>query len=325
MELRHLRYFVAVAEERSVSRAAERLAIAQPPLSQQMRRLERELGFPLFERQPGGVILTRAGEALLPHARDLLRAAADATAAATAAHRGDAGHLALGFINGAAYRVLPALLRAYRDTHPVVEVAVRELAIADQLDALQARRIDAGLLRPPVDDPRLDFLVIARERFVVAMAHDHACARRASLILRDLDDVAVVAYPRGHRAGFRERIDAALAAQRSVPRIAQEATQLHTLCGLAAARVGMAIVPASAEAFSIPGLCFVPLRDLAARAEIALAWRKNDPSAQVAALVAAARSVRLASREPGRAATSPASPATPAPRANPTRVRARHR
>ncbi len=315
MELRHLRYFVTVAEARSVSRAAERLAIAQPPLSQQIRRLEHELGFALFERHPIGVVLTRAGEALLPYARDVLRTAADAVAVATAAHRGSTGHLILGFINGAAYRILPDLLRTHRDSHPYVDVTVRELTIAEQVDALLSRHIDAGLLRPPLENRDLELEVLTRERFIIAMAENHAYAQRASLSLRDLHGAALVTYPYGQPAGFREQIDAVLKRRKIVPVVTQEAAQLHTLCGLAAAGVGLAIVPGSMKIFSLPGLHFKPLRDLSARAEIALAWRRGDNTPQIAGLVAAARLVAERTQSPPPP-TPPASPASPPPRAS---------
>ncbi len=277
-----------------MSRAAHRLAIAQPPLSQQIRRLERELGYPLFERTPTGVVPTRAGEALLPHARALLRAADGAVATAAAAHRGDAGRLTLGFINGAAYRVLPTLLRRYRARHPDVTVIVREMAISEQLEALAEGHIDAGILRPEIDEAQFASLLLSREPFVAAVPADDPRATQASIALRDLDGRALVAYPRGHPAGFRERIDAALHAAGAAPSIVQEATQLHTLCGLAAGGVGIAIVPEDARALAIAGLRFVPLDGLHACAETCLAWRRSNTLAQLGNLVAVADSTSKA-------------------------------
>ena len=135
MELRHLRYFLAVAEERSFSRAAERLGIAQPPLSQQIRRLERDLGFPVFERLPKGIRLTPAGEALVSAARSVLQAADEARKTAESAHLGVTGRLVIGFINSAAYSILPRLLRAYSDAHARIKVDAQEMAIAERSDA----------------------------------------------------------------------------------------------------------------------------------------------------------------------------------------------
>lgn len=291
MELRHLRYFIAVAEERSFSRAAERLHIAQPPLSQQIRRLEVDLGFALFERTPRGVKLTRAGDALLPGARWVLQAADDARKAAEAAHLGVAGRLTVAFINSSAYGILPRLLKAYRDAHPDIILDVREMSIADQLDALVAGRVDAGILRPPIDDRRLQAIRLVHEPFVVALPAGHVLASRAKLRLQDLQDEPLVGYPRGHPAGFRERIEAALRSAGVTPRVVQEATHVHTLCGLVAGAVGVAIVPAGARVLAIEGVQFVPLSARDLHAEVWLAWLRAASVPQLRALVTVAERI----------------------------------
>lgn len=292
MELRHLRYFTAVAEERSFSRAAIRLGIAQPPLSQQIRRLERDLGFDLFSRTPKGVSLTRAGEMLLKHARIVLEAAALAVAAATAAQRGVAGRLTLGFINSAAYTVLPKLLKAYRVAQPGVEVEVREMKIVDQLEALVDEKIDAGILRPPVSDVRLDSFCLMREPFVVAVSESHAFSRRLRLSIGDLAAQPLVTYPYGHRAGFREQINAAMLAAGITPRTVHEATQVHTICGLVAGGAGLAIVPASARVIRIEGLHFIPLREKSLSAETWLTWSEHVSSVQLQSFLEVARKLQ---------------------------------
>lgn len=291
MELRHLRYFIAVAEERSFSRAAERLGIAQPPLSQQIRRLENDLGFALFERTPKGVRLTGAGEALVPEARSVLQAADDARKAAEAAHLGVAGRLTIAFINSAAYGILPRLLKAYRDAHPQILVDVREMPIADQIDALVEGRVDAGILRPPVDDQRLDAIELVHEPFVVALPAGHILSSRSNLDLRELQGEPLVGYPRGHAAGFRERIDAALRSVGVTPRFIQEAAHVHTLCGLVAGGVGASIVPAGARVLAMDGVRFVPLTARDLYAEVWLAWSKVVSGRQVQDFVTVARGI----------------------------------
>ena len=281
MELRHLRYFVAIAEERSFSRAAARLNIAQPPLSQQIRRLERDLGYEVFERTPKGVILTRAGEVLLKHAYGVLDAAANAVSAASAASRGVAGRVTVAFMNSAAYSVVPRLLKAYRAAYPDIEVEIREMVIADQLDALVEKRIDVGILRPPVDDSRLTSLCLTRESFIVAVPHDHPLTQYAMLSLEDLADVRMVSYPRGHPAGFRERIELALRAAGVTPHVVHEATQIHTICGLVAGGVGAALVPDGACVLAIEGLTFVPLHGSDLHAETWLSWRVDASLKQI--------------------------------------------
>jgi DNA-binding transcriptional LysR family regulator len=289
MELRHLRYFMAVAEERSFSRAAERLNIAQPPLSQQIRRLEADLGFALFERSSRGVRLTRAGEALLPGARSTLQAADDARKSAEAAHLGVAGRLTIAYMNSAAYGILPRLLKSMRDAHPDLRVDVREMAIADQIDALVERRIDVGILRPPVDDTRLDSLRLVDEPFVVALPIGHPLAAGSAIDLRALAGERLVGYPRGHPAGFRERIDAALRNVGVTPRFAEEATHVHSLCGLVAGGVGISLVPSSARALAMDGVQFVPLDTADLHAEVWLAWSRSATERQVQQLVNVAR------------------------------------
>jgi DNA-binding transcriptional LysR family regulator len=287
VELRHLRYFIAVAEERSFSRAADRLDLAQPPLSQQIRRLEADLGFPLFDRTSRGVRLTRAGEALLPGARTVLQAAEDAKKSAQAAHDGVAGRLSIAYMNSAAYGILPRLLRAVRAAHPDVRVEVREMAIADQLDALVEGRVDVGILRPPIDDVRLDSIPLLDEAFLVALPDAHPLASSKVVHLRDLDAEPLIAYPRGHPAGFRERIDTALRNEGVTPRVVHEATHVHSLCGLVAAGLGASIVPAGARALGIEGVHLVPL-DCDLRAEVRLAWLRAAMQPQVQHLIAVA-------------------------------------
>jgi DNA-binding transcriptional LysR family regulator len=291
MELRHLRYFIAVAEERSFSRAAERLAIAQPPLSQQIRRLEVDLGFPLFERTPKGVRLTRAGEAFLPAARSVLEAADAARQSAEHAHRGIAGRLSIAYMNSAAYGVLPRLLKGMRDGHPGIQVDVREMTIADQFDALVDGRVDAGILRPPIDDTRLASIKLVDEPFVVALPCDHPLAKAPAIDPHALGTERLVGYPRGHPAGFRERVDATLRNSGITPRVVQEAIHIHTLCGLVAGGVGLAIVPAGSRAMTIDGVQFVPLAAPGMRAEVWLAWLRAAAEPQVQNLIAVAKAV----------------------------------
>lgn len=291
MELRHLRYFIAVAEERSFSRAAERLVIAQPPLSQQIRRLEVDLGFPLFQRTSKGVRLTPAGEAFLPAARNVLQATDDARKCAEAAHLGVAGRLSVAYMNSAPYGVLPRLLKAMRDQHGGIRIEVREMAIADQIDALVDGEVDAGILRPPVDDARLASMKLVEEPFVVVLPAGHTLATAAIINLRQLNGEPLVGYPRGHPAGFRERVDAALRNAGISPRVVQEARHVHSLCGLVAGGVGVSIVPAGSRALSIEGVRFVLLDAPELRAETWLAWLRSATAPQVQHLVATAKTI----------------------------------
>lgn len=286
-----MRYFIAVAEERSFSRAASRLNMTQPPLSQQIRRLEMSFGFDLFERRPRGIVLTRAGETLLQRAYAVVECADSAVAATTAAHQGFSERLVIGFINSSAYTIMPALLKAFRRLHPRVDIDVQEMVIADQVDALVDGRIDIGILRPPVDDRRLSTLPLVREAFVVALPSGHVLADRQVLSLRDLDGVAMISYPRGHRAGFRNRIESVFRRAGVTPSVVHEATQIHTICGLVGSGLGISIVPAGARVLAISGVKFVPLKASQLHAEIWLSWNAAAKVAQAANFVEVARQV----------------------------------
>lgn len=290
MELRHLRYFVTVAEERSFSRAAELLGMAQPPLSQQIIRFERELGVRLFERSVRGVALTRAGETLLTHARGVLRAAHVAVREVQATDSGQAGRLTLAFMQSAAYEVLPGLLRTSLAALPELDLDIREMPIADQLTALLDGQIDLGILRPPVADDRLEGLCLLREAFLVAVPHEHALSGRRTICIRDLQGHPFVTFPHGHRAGFRERIDEALRSEGVTALRVREATHIHTICGLVAGGVGVALVPASARVLRLNGVRFVRLTDQPLFAETWLAWRRGALPAPVNGFLDLARS-----------------------------------
>src|SRR5881275_1522994 len=163
MELRHLRYFVAVAEELHFRRAAERLHMSQPPLSQQIRRLEDEVGATLFVRNQRRVELTAAGQAYLARARDILAAVEDAAREARRVQRGEVGRLDVGFVGSAMYSVVPELLRAFRERFPDVGLRLRELGTAEQLRRLEDGRLDVGFLRPPGGRPGLSIETVLRE------------------------------------------------------------------------------------------------------------------------------------------------------------------
>src|SRR5579875_998382 len=176
MELRHLRYFVAVAEELHFGRAAARLMIVQPSLSQQIRQLEDELGFPLLRRTKRSVELTDAGRVFLAEARDVLARVQSAKYAAQRANRGEVGRLVVGYISSSAFDLLPVLLRAYRERFPDVEVTLRELNTQEQVRALEEGHIHVGLLRLPISTPLINIEVVRREPIVCALPEEHPLA-----------------------------------------------------------------------------------------------------------------------------------------------------
>jgi DNA-binding transcriptional LysR family regulator len=260
MELRHLRYFLAVADELHFSRAARRLHVSQPPLSQQIRQLEAELGFALFHRTNRRVRLTDAGRAYREEARAVLSRLEAAAAAGRRVAGGEAGALAVGFVASATYALLPRLYRGFTARHPGVALSLTELSSADQLEALRAGRIQVGLARPPVVDEALEAEVLLEEPLVAALPARHRLARAASLPLAALVDEPFVLFPRAPRPGWIDVVQAACRAAGFRPVVAQEVLELSTAVTLVAAGIGVSLVPASASALRLAGVAYRPLR-----------------------------------------------------------------
>ena len=281
MELRHLRYFVAVAEELHLGRAAERLHIAQPPLSRQIRDLEREVGTPLFERVPRGVELTPAGHAFLPEARLTLAQAERAQRTARRAAEGEIGRLRVGFVEAAAYSgVLPDVLGFFRMHLPNIGLSLFELDALEQADAFRGGRIDVGLVdSPPPDADRwLRVERVYTDPLVAALPHTHRLAARRRLALADLAGEPFVLFPRHVGPALFDDLIARCRAAGFSPRVVQEAAGWHTLAGLVGAGMGVAFVPGSLTHFQRPEVVYRPLRDLPVELELSAAWRQGEQS-----------------------------------------------
>ena len=274
MELRHLRYFATVAETGSLSQAAEKLFIAQPPLSVQIRQLEEELGVALFVRHPKGVRLTAAGQALLPEARYLLDRAARVHEVVQLA--GESGSLTLGFVPSASSTVLPELVRQLRKDHPLLNLELRELISSEQIEALVAGHIDAGLARTPTHHPRLSIPRQMPDPFCLALPVADAGARAATVDLRQYAQHSFVGFTR-HRgpAYFDQSIHLCSQAGFS-PRIRYEASTVHGVLDLVGAGLGVALVPASTALLGTKGVALRSLRRSSHSEILALVRRKND-------------------------------------------------
>jgi DNA-binding transcriptional LysR family regulator len=245
IELRHFRYFMAVAEDLHFSRAAARLGIAQPPLSQQIRSLEELIGHPLFERKPK-VRLTPAGEALLEVARRVLAQVEEGLDTARRTGRGEEGKLTVGFAASILTTTLPDALRVYRERFPGVELHLRELSTAAQAEALADGAIDVGFVREAVE-PNADLLceAVVREEFVVVLPHGHPYASRQSLPLRILREEPFVHFPRAIAPALYDQIMGMCRRAGFEPRVVQEAREWLTIVGLVEAGLGVSLVPAS--------------------------------------------------------------------------------
>jgi len=290
VDLRRLRYFVAVAEALHFGRAAARLHISQPPLSRQIQQLEREMGAMLFRRSKRRVELTDAGAYLLEQARRML---AEADTLATRTRRvesGEIGRLTLGFISSVDYSILPGLLSAYRTAQPGVTLELRELTSDVQLRELHEGRIDAGMLLAPVDDSTLAMLPLLREPLLAALPADDALARsRAALPLASLAKRPFVIFPRTVAPGLYDGIIEFCRQAGFTPRVAQEAIQMQTIVSLVSAGLGVALVPASLRDMGRRGVAYRRLRESSPLLTVLLAWRAANRSACLAQFVATSR------------------------------------
>lgn len=277
MELRHLRYFVTVAEELHFGRAAEKLRISQPPLSMQIRGLEEELGVTLLNRTQRHVSLTQAGRTFLAEARQILARLEQAVLMTRRAGRGEIGELAIGFISVADYNVLPTLLREFRSLYPLVNLTLREATSDAQIEDLVNGRIDAGFMLPPVFDARLESVTILREPLVAALPGRHPLARGSGRIsLASLAQSPFILFPRRMAPGLYDDIVTFCRSAGFSPRVEQEAVQMQTIVSLVSAELGVALIPQSMKNLQRTGVAYKTLRERSPLTEIHLAWRKAD-------------------------------------------------
>lgn len=295
IELRMLRQFIAVAEELHFRRAAARLGMAQPPLSQSIQKLETRMGVELFDRGSRRIRLTEAGLVFLDEARKAVAQADLAVEAAQRAARGLVGSLRITYVGAAIYDFLPRLLRVYRARFPDVEIHLQERPTMRQVRALQQGEADVGFARPPVSGAHdLRYLSVLTEPLVVALPEDHPAAGRPVLTLGELAGEPFVTFPAHEGPGFHARLVAACESAGFSMRVAQEAVQMHTIIGLVAAGFGIALVPASMRNLRQVGVVYRDLGQTVSPLEVDLAvlWRRGEPSSVVTAFLETVRGLR---------------------------------
>jgi DNA-binding transcriptional LysR family regulator len=292
MELRHVRYFLAVADERNFTRAAARLNVAQSPLSQQIRKLEREIGVQLFTRTTRSVALTRAGQVFYERMTQLLAAGADAVEAARKADRGELGTLSVGFTGSATYELLPPLMRAYADRYPDVLLDVQcDMDTPRQVEALLDGRLAVGVLRPPITADGLTVETLRHEPVVALLAGRHPASIQRELDLADLRDEWFISYNDEPPSVMYQVMKSACAAVGFVPRIRHVVADSSALVALVAADMGVALVPASLRHLGIRGATFRPLRSPRLSVPLALAYREPNVEPLVRRFVEVSRTV----------------------------------
>jgi DNA-binding transcriptional LysR family regulator len=274
METRHLRYFIAVAEEKHFGRAAQRLHMAQPPLSQQIKQMEEQLGTPLLARTTRRVELTPAGELLLDRGRRILQDLEELESDVAQVGAGAAGVVRIGLSGSATYRLLPTLVQKVRRELPGLKLTVHGEMLTPQMVAdLEEGRLDVAVLRPPVHSPEIALAFLEKDHLVAALPAASPWAEHAQIDLAELAGEAFVGYPADSVVTriFRE----ACRQEGFTPRVVQEAGETSTLLSLVAAGMGIALVPMTSRMFSFQGIVFRPVRN-APPVDLAVAWRAGD-------------------------------------------------
>jgi DNA-binding transcriptional LysR family regulator len=280
MELRHLRYFVAVADELHFSRAAAHLHVAQPALSQQIRQLEDELGLELFRRTKRRVELTDGGRVVLEEARRTLAQSDRVISAAHRAAQGTAGYLGVGFSSSAPYTTLPAILRGFRAQFPDIVLNLHERSTEEQIDLLGAGTIDIGFVRRPVENAPEALIIktILREPLMVALPHDHRLRFTPTVAVRALASEPFILFPRHAAPGLYDQIGALCRRAGFAPTVAQEAVQMQTIVSLVSAGLGVAIVPESIRNLHREHVLYRALSPGSARTQMAIAYDRRNES-----------------------------------------------
>jgi len=287
MELRHLRYFLAVAEERHFTRAAERVGIQQPPLSLQIRQLEEELGTPLFVRLSRGVELTEAGSAFMEEARQILERVEQAKTHIQRLSRGETGRIRIGFA-GATYfePTVPALIRDYRARYPDVQLQPEQSNTAELVQALINGEIDAAFVHTPIGTaPELVCLPLIDEPMLLALPAQHPLAGEARVSLSMLADDTFILLPREISPGLYDRLIAAFQQAGFTPKLGLTAPQIVSIVPMVAAGFGVSLVPRAVSQIDTPGVRYLPIAGIAPHAPIGLAYRVDAGSAALRGFV----------------------------------------
>ncbi len=284
MDLRHLRYFVVVAEEGNITRAAERLHIAQPPLSRQIQQLEEELGVSLLVRGSRPLTLTEAGQFFYAHARQLLSQTRELEAMTRRIGTIER-KLSIGFVGSTLYGMLPKVIRRFRSEQSTTELTLHEMTSMEQISALKEGKIDVGFGRIRHEDPNVRRIVLREERLVAALPVGHALTERPAISLLDLVDDMLIVFPKAPRPSFADQVLASFHDRGLEPKKVYEARELQVAIGLVAAGEGVAIVPASVQGLKREDVCYLPLQDHNMVSPIILSTRLLDESREIKLLI----------------------------------------
>ena len=285
MELRHLKYFVAVAEELHFGRAAKKLNIAQPPLSQQIMHLEEELGIKLFDRSRRKIQMTAAGSHFLNEARQVLSHVEQAAETARRIHGGKAGRLVVGFVGSVIHTFLPEGLRLFRERFPEVELELHEMNTSEQIKSLHAKRMDVGFLYTGAHDPVLSSKTLTLAPLLAVLHNNHHLSGRRSVNIKQLANEPFIANTRSSEPVVRDAFISLCHSAGFSPKIAQEAGQVQTVLGLVASGMGACLLPDFIKNIRRPGVQYIPLSGSPPEVQLAVVWRGDNDSVLVKSFV----------------------------------------
>jgi len=300
VEFRHLRYFLALADELHFGRAARRLAISQPPLSWNIQQLEQSMGARLFVRNSKAVRLTEAGRAFVPAARALLAQADEAARLARDVERGVSGLVRVGFVSSMLYRGLPRLLSAYQQSRPGLRVRSFEMNSQDQVVALSHGQIDVGFVHTTQAPGELARVLFSSEPFVCCLPADHPRARARHIAPSDLGQEVFVMFSRAASPDYHERVLSICTAAGFSPDIRHEVRHWLSVVSLVAQGFGVALVPEAVRRAAIAGAAFVPLKAVAVQSQVHCLWRQVDGNAALLALLDDIRALAVEGSGPSR-------------------------
>lgn len=282
MELRHLRYFVTVVEEQSITKAADKLCIAQPPLSRQIQKLEEELGITLFERGSRPVKTTEAGMFFYEHAVQILTHTAQATSMAQRINAVDKT-VRIGYVGSLLYALLPQIIYLFRQRHPDTHVELIECGTRDQIEALKAGKIDIGFGRLRLSDPAIKRLLLRKERLKLAVHKNHHLAGfiDTGVYLSQIVKESIFSYPIAPKPNFSTLIQSIFTELGLIPKELIEVREIHLALGLVSSGEGISIIPESASEIGMKNLIYIPILDLEAYSPISLSVRNMDQSSYI--------------------------------------------
>lgn len=285
MEIRHLRYFIAVAEELNFTRAAERLKMAQPPLSQQIKELENELGTNLFRRTKRKVELTESGRVFLNEARLTLQQLQKGVEVTRLAGSGKVGRLRVGFIGSAMDRYLIEIIQAFTSAFPDVTLSLKEMTSSQQLEALQASRIDIGFMRTFICNENFESKIYSEEPLVAVLPEKHPLAEKEKISIKEIGNDPFIFFPRKYGSYFYDLLTNFFNRHGVSLNVVQEAIHMHTIVNLVATGIGVSVVPESVQNFQRPGIKYLKILEGTPDITLCYTWSKNNTSSVLEAFI----------------------------------------